>query len=406
MSDTQKWQLLALTVLLGVLLWLLAPVLTPFAISALLAYLGDPLVDRLERWKLSRTVAVCVVFALMTLAVVGVVLLLIPMLENQISHFIEQLPRYIDWIQSRVLPWIEANTGYDVEAFDPANMIEMLKQHWKQAGGVAATVLGGLSKSGLAVLGWVANLVLIPVVTFYFLRDWDALVGRLRELLPRPIEPTVSRLARESDSVLGAFLRGQLSVMLALGAIYAIGLSLIGIDLALLIGMLAGLVSFVPYLGVVVGAAAGIIAALVQHGDWLHVALVVGVFAIGQMLEGFVLTPWLVGDRIGLHPVAVIFAIMAGGQLFGFLGVLLALPVAAVAMVLLRYLHQRYTASRLYGADGFTEFGRTPVAINEPAPAAESDRALAAAAATGEAAQVISEISMPAPRSSDPSLKA
>ena len=351
MSDTQKWQLLALSVVLGVLLWLLAPMLTPFAVSALLAYLGDPLVDRLDRWKLSRTSAVCVVFALMTLAIVGVVLLLIPMLERQISAFIEQLPRYIDWIQSRVLPWIQSNVGIDVEAFDPAKLIAMLKQHWQQAGGVAATVLGGLSKSGLAVLGWVANLLLIPVVTFYFLRDWDVLVARVRELLPRPIEPTVSRLARESDEVLGAFLRGQLSVMLALGTVYSIGLWLVGIDLALLIGMLAGMVSFVPYLGVLVGAAAGIIAALVQHGDWLHPLLVVGVFAVGQTLEGFVLTPWLVGDRIGLHPVAVIFAIMAGGQLFGFLGVLLALPVAAVAMVLLRYLHRRYTESGLYGAE-------------------------------------------------------
>jgi predicted PurR-regulated permease PerM len=150
--------------------------------------------------------------------------------------------------------------------------------------------------------------------------------------------------------VLGAFLRGQMSVMLALGVIYTLGLWMAGIDLALLIGMIAGLVSFVPYLGVFVGATISIVAALVQHGDWLHVAFVIAVFAVGQTLEGFVLTPWLVGDRIGLHPVAVIFAIMAGGQLFGFLGVLLALPTAAVAMVGLRYAHQRYTESHLYGA--------------------------------------------------------
>jgi predicted PurR-regulated permease PerM len=392
MSDTQKWQLLALTVLLGVLLWLLAPVLTPFAVSALLAYLGDPLVDRLERWKLSRTSAVAIVFAFMTLALVGVVLLLIPMLERQISAFIEQLPRYIDWIQGRVLPWIEAQTGFDVEEFDAAELMVMLRQHWQQAGGVAATVLGGLSKSGLAVLGWVANLLLIPVVTFYLLRDWDVLVARVRTLLPRPVEPTVSRLAHESDVVLGAFLRGQLSVMLALGAVYSLGLWMVGVDLALLIGMLAGLVSFVPYLGVIVGAAAGITAALVQHGDWLHPLLVVGVFAAGQVLEGFVLTPWLVGDRIGLHPVAVIFAIMAGGQLFGFLGVLLALPV--------RYLHRRYTESQLYGADPET---LAVAPESTPLPIAESDAALAAAAATGEAAQVVPDGAPPtSARAPDP----
>jgi predicted PurR-regulated permease PerM len=389
MTDTQKWQLLALSVLLGVLLWLLAPVLTPFAVSALLAYLADPLVDRLQRWKLSRTGAVCIVFALMTLAIVGVVLLLIPMLERQIGAFIEQLPRYIDWIQGRVLPWVERQTGFDLEAFDSAQLMEALRGHWQQAGGVAANVLGGLSKSGLAVLGWIANLVLIPVVTFYLLRDWDVLVERVRELLPRPVEPTVSRLAAESDSVLGAFLRGQLSVMLALGTVYSLGLWAVGVDLALLIGMLAGLVSFVPYLGVFVGAAAGIIAALVQYGDWLHPLLVVGVFAVGQTLEGFVLTPWLVGDRIGLHPVAVIFAIMAGGQLFGFLGVLLALPVAAVAMVVLRYLHERYTASRLYGAEGTP--GAPTVAPADPLPVAESESALETALATGEVAQVQAE---------------
>jgi predicted PurR-regulated permease PerM len=390
MTDTQKWQLLALSVVLGILLWLLAPVLTPFAVSALLAYLADPLVDRLQRWKLSRTGAVCIVFALMTLAIVGVVLLLIPMLERQIGAFIEQLPRYIDWVQGRVLPWVERHSGFDLEAVDSSQMIEALRGHWQQAGGIAATVLGGISKSGLAVLGWIANLVLIPVVTFYLLRDWDVLVESVRELLPRPVEPTVSRLAAESDSVLGAFLRGQLSVMLALGTMYSIGLWAVGIDLALLIGMLAGLVSFVPYLGVFVGAAVGIIAALVQYGDWLHPLLVVGVFAVGQTLEGFVLTPWLVGDRIGLHPVAVIFAIMAGGQLFGFLGVLLALPVAAVAMVVLRYLHQRYTASRLYGAEG-TPGAPTPPSA-EPLPVAESESALETALATGEVAQVQAEI--------------
>ena len=392
MSDTQKWQLLALTVLLGFLLWLLAPVLTPFALSALLAYLGDPLVDRLDRWRLSRTAAVVVVFALMALALVGVVLLLVPMLERQITAFVEDLPRYLEWFRSRVLPWVEERFGVRPE-FDPATIPDMLRNYWRQAGGVAAAVLGGLSKSGLAVLGWIANLLLIPVVTFYLLRDWDLLVGKVRTLLPRAIEPTVSQLARESDAVLGAFLRGQLSVMLALGAIYSIGLWLAGIDLALLIGMIAGLVSFVPYLGVFVGATISIVAALVQHGDWLHVVFVIAVFAVGQTLEGFVLTPWLVGDRIGLHPVAVIFAIMAGGQLFGFLGVLLALPVAAILMVVLRWLHARYTASRLYGAEG----GLPVEPAAPPPPLAESDSALATAAAVGDAAQVVVAAEPPKP---------
>ena len=208
-----------------------------------------------------------------------------------------------------------------------------------------------MSRSGLALFAIIANIALVPVLTFYFLRDWDMLVGRVRALLPRPMLPTATRLAVESNEVLGGFIRGQVSVMVALGAIYAIGLWLVGLDLGLLIGFIAGLVAFVPYLGAFVGVSSAVIATLVQHGDPAHLALVLAVFAVGQALESFVLTPWLVGDRIGLHPVAVIFAIMAGGQLFGFLGVLLALPVAALAMVLLRYGHERYTSSDLYGAE-------------------------------------------------------
>jgi predicted PurR-regulated permease PerM len=182
------------------------------------------------------------------------------------------------------------------------------------------------------------------------MRDGRDMLHRVRELLPRPIEPVVVRLTHESDQVLGGFIRGQLSVMIALGVIYAAGLTAVGVDLGILIGLIAGLVSFVPYLGAIVGVGAAVVATLVQHGDWMHLLLVLGVFGIGQMLESFLLTPWLVGDKIGLHPVAVIFAIMAGGQLFGFIGVLLALPVAAVVMVVLRYAHQRYTQSGLYGA--------------------------------------------------------
>lgn len=349
MSDRHKWQLAALIVGLGFLLWLLGPVLAPFVIAALLAYLGDPLVDWLERLRISRSGAVAIVFALMTLALVGVLLLLVPLLERQISTFIEQFPRYRDWFTGIALPWISQRIGVDIEGIELDSVYTVIQQHWQQAGGVAATLWGGISKSGLVIINWVVNLALIPVVAFYLLRDWDVMVEKIRLLIPRPIEPTVSRLARESDSVLGGFLRGQLSVMLSLGAIYWIGLWMAGIDFALLIGMIAGLVSFIPYLGAIVGVGIGLIAALVQYGDWTHVILVCVVFGVGQTLESVLLTPFLVGDRIGMHPVAVIFAVMAGGQLFGFVGVLVALPVAAVSMVLLRYLYERYTASQLYG---------------------------------------------------------
>ena len=201
------------------------------------------------------------------------------------------------------------------------------------------------------MLGWLMNLVLIPVVTFYLLRDWDLLIKGIRELLPRKIEPTVSTLASEIDEVLGAFVRGQLMVMFALGVIYTAGLWLIGLDLAFIIGMGAGLLSVVPYLGTAVGLVAAVLAAIFQFQDLFHTIMVLLVFGAGQMLEGMVLTPKLVGDRIGLHPVVVIFAVLAGGQLFGFLGILLALPVASALNVLVRHLRDEYTKSTLYHED-------------------------------------------------------
>ncbi len=343
---------LALIVTAFVLLWLLGPILTPFVVSALLAWMGDPLVAKLERAGRSRTVAVSLVFVLMVLILVLALLVIVPLLESQVLKLIDWLPQLAAWIQATAIPWLEQRTGLKLASYiDPTYLLELLKSHWQTAGGVATTVLGGLSKSGLAVLGFLASIALIPVVTFYFLRDWRPMMAQLRGLLPRPVEPTVIRLAQESDAVLGGFLRGQLSVMLALGSIYALGLWAVGLDLGLLIGFVAGLVSFVPYLGAIVGVSAAVIATLVQHGDVTHLVLVLAVFMIGQTAEGFVLVPWLVGDKIGMHPVAVIFAIMAGGQLFGFLGVLLALPVAAVAMVLLRYAHEQYKLSNLYVAD-------------------------------------------------------
>ena len=351
-SDRRRWQWLALAAGLGGLVWLLAPILTPFVLSALLAWLGDPLVARIERSGRSRTTGVVLVFSLMTLVIVLGVLLLVPLVESQVAKLIDWLPRFGAWLTGTAVPWAEQRFNLELAGYiDPSQIIELLKKHWQEAGGIAATVFGGVSKSGLAVLGWIANLALIPVVTFYFLRDWRVMIERVRELLPRPIEPLVSKLSAESDHMLGGFLRGQISVMFALGVIYATGLWMVGLDLGILIGLVAGLVSFVPYLGAVVGIGAAIIATLVQHGDWMHLLLVLVVFGVGQTLESFLLTPWLVGDRIGLHPVAVIFAIMAGGQLFGFLGVLLALPVAAVVMVVVRYAHERYTHSTLYGAD-------------------------------------------------------
>lgn len=348
MSDSQKWLLLAATACAVGVFYLLAPVLTPFLVAALFAYLADPLVDRLQQWKLSRTLAVALVFLALLLIIVPGLFLLASQLEKQISYLVEKLPLVLGWLQETVVPWLSSTLGMEVEQLDLETIRQFLGEHWRSTGGVAAKVVAMISSSGLALAGWLASVVLIPVVLFYLLRDWDLLVGHLQSLIPRRRAGVVMQLARESDEVLGAFLRGQLLVMIALGFIYIVGLWMIGLKLALLVGLLAGLVSFVPYLGFFVGIIAATVASLVQTPELMQLIPVLIVFGVGQALEGMVLTPWLVGDRIGLHPVAVIFAVLAGGQLFGFFGILLALPAAAVIAVLLRHAHARYTDSVLY----------------------------------------------------------
>jgi predicted PurR-regulated permease PerM len=369
--ESKRFQVFAILVALAVAIWLLAPILTPFVIAALLGWLGDPMVDRLERSGRSRGTSVTLVFVLITVGLAIALLVLVPMLWDQVLHLIDSLPRIAAWVTGAAVPWLEARFSISIAPYVDANyLLTLLQSHWKEAGGMAAIVLGHLAGSGLALFALLANVALVPVLTFYFLRDWDVMVAQVRDLLPRPYLPKISQMARESDEVLGGFLRGQFSVMVSLGTIYAIGLWAVGLDLGLLIGFVAGLVSFVPYLGAFVGVTSAVIATLVQHGDAAHLLMVLGVFALGQTLEGFVLVPWLVGDRIGLHPVAVIFAIMAGGQLFGFLGVLLALPVAAVSMVLLRHAHQHYRRSGLYGAEHEEDDPEAIAGEPEPLPQA------------------------------------
>ena len=342
-----QWLLLAAAVFWLVLQ--LGSVLTPFVVAALLGWLGDPLVRRLQRAGLSRNTAVILVFVLMVLLVGLLLLILLPMLQSQLITLVESLPAYRDWFIGTAIPWLEQQTGLALARWlDPDYLLKQIPAHWERAGGVAGTVVAYVSRSGFALMAFMANLVLIPVLTFFFLRDWDVFVERVASLIPRDHLPTVTKLAEESDSMLGGFLRGQFTVMLILGAMYGVGLWLVGLDLGLLIGIVAGLLTFIPYLGPTSGLVMGVVAALVQFGDWKHVASVLVVFGIGQIIESYWLTPKLVGNRIGLHPMAVIFAVLAGGQLFGFVGMLLALPIAAVANVLLHYARDRYTQSRLY----------------------------------------------------------
>lgn len=346
-TTQQRFWIVTGFVLSFLFLYYLSPILTPFFVGAFLAYLGDPLVNRLRRLNLSRTLAATIVFLVIMILVFGFLFFLIPLLARQITLLMNRLPEMLTWIQQFVLPWLQDQFGITL-SFDVGDLKKIIAENWQQAGNIAAKVWKIFSHSGIAILAWFAKMLLIPVVTFYLLRDWDQVINGIRQLLPRRIEPTVVQLVQECDEVLSAFLRGQLLVMLALVILYTTGLALIGLDFALLLGSIAGILGIVPYLGVVVGIISSSIAALVQFHDWIYVIYVVVLFFVAHILENFVLTPWFVGDRIGLHPVAVIFAVLAGGQLFGVMGILLALPIAAIIMVLIRHLKDRYITSELY----------------------------------------------------------
>lgn len=329
------------------LVWQLAPILTPFGIGAALAYLCDPIVDRFERLGLKRTAGVAIVFLCVALVIILLILVLVPILHQQIIDLINNIPGYINWIQKNVAPMLGDIAG-DGKLLDPASLKSLVSKNWGSASGIISVALKQAFSSGTALLTLFLNLLLVPVIMFYLLRDWDRMVAWINDQLPRRHLRAINNLAGETDRVLGQFLRGQLSVMAVLGLIYVVGLWLVGLDLALVIGVIAGLVSFVPYLGVIVGLLLSGIAVLVQTGELLPLLWVALIFGFGQIMEQMVLQPKLVGDAIGLHPVWVIFAVLAGGQLFGFIGVLLALPASAAISVLVRHGGELWRNSALY----------------------------------------------------------
>lgn len=338
---------LATLAVIMLLIYSLSAVLAPFLVAALLAYLSDPLVERLASWKVPRLLGVVIVLLLLLAAVVVLLFIFIPILEQQIALLIQKIPSWLTWLQTTVAPWLATHLGVQ-NNLDTSQLKFSVAGHWQQASDILGKTIKTVTGSSLAIISVMTRVLLIPVVFFYLLRDWPKVLVGLQQLLPRRIEPTISRLIRECDDVLSAFLRGQLLVMLALGLMYSMGLAMVGLDTALLIGMIGGLVSIVPYLGFIVGITSASIAAYVQYHSLWRVAAVWLVFVIAQSIEASVLTPQLVGDRIGLHPVVVIFAVLAGGQLFGFTGILLALPVAAVLMVFIRYFRGRYLRSIWY----------------------------------------------------------
>ncbi|RZJ24000.1 MAG: AI-2E family transporter [Acinetobacter sp.] len=332
-------------------LYLLKPVVLPFIGAFLIAYLFSPLVDKLHRIGLPRWLAISVVFVGIGVVLTWAMWYLVPLVWKQLMYAKTSIPAGIHWVNYTFLPWLSHTFNLMPMEIDTEQMSSAIMDYIQtnySADSIQALVLK-VAQSGLNFIQIGGTIILIPIIAFYFLLDWDRMLDSLRRLIPRPYEKTTLNIVGECHSVLGAFVKGQFLVMLLLGVVYAVGLQMIGLEVGLIIGMIAGLSSIIPYLGFAVGIIAAVIATLFQFGlDWTHLALVGVVFMVGQMVEGYILQPFLLGDKIGLSPVAVVFAVLAGAQLAGFLGMLIALPVAAIIVVLLRHARECYEKSHIY----------------------------------------------------------
>lgn len=329
------------------LLYMLRSVLMPFVAGILLAYLLDPMVDKLQKFKLSRLWATLLVCGLAVLIIVPALVLLGGMIENQIALFLKATPKYLGLIMEKVRPVLVSLTEKFPE-LQNGNFEEMVKGNIGNGLKIIGKVLNGLLSNGFALINLISLILVMPIVTFYMLRDWDTFVKKIEELLPKKSQKGIMDILKEINVIIAGFIRGQLSVCLILGLFYSIGLKLVGLELGLLVGFIAGIISFIPYVGSITGFILGIVLAFAQYGDVEHVMYVVGVFMVGQFLEGNFLTPKLVGESVGLHPVWVMFALLAGGVLLGFLGLMLAVPMAAIIGVLVRHMVKKYKLSSLY----------------------------------------------------------
>ncbi len=327
-------------------LWLLRDILLPFVAGLVLAYLLAPVTDRLERLGLKRVLAALLIIGTFIVVLVVLVILLAPILIGQLGGLAENLPGYVSRLQSLITdpnrPWLRKLLG---ATFDNAMIGDLVKQ---ATGGLAAFVRS-LWSGGQALLSVFSLLVITPVVAFYLMCDWPRMIDRIDGWLPRAQAPTIRALAAEIDAAIAGYIRGQSGICLILGSLYAVALSILGLRFGLLIGVLTGIVSFVPYVGSFTGFVVAVGIAIAQFWpDWVPIAAVIGIFVVGQFLEGYVLSPYLVGRVVGLHPVWLMFALVAFGYLFGFVGLLLAVPLAAATGVLARFALRQYLASPLY----------------------------------------------------------
>lgn len=346
-TDANNLWWLALAVCALALLYVLSPILAPFLFAAILAYIANPAVSWLERHRVRREVGTILVMLLLLGFFVLLLLILLPLFIKEVRLLAERLPGYFMHLNDSLVPWIRDKFGAELQ-FDAAALKKLASENLQGADGLGVKLLASLKIGGLAVLGFVVNLLLVPVVLFYLLCDWNLMLAHIDRVLPRRWHPMLTGIAGEIDTVLAEFLRGQVAVMLLMSVLYVLGLWAVGLEFALPIGIITGMLVFVPYVGMLTGLAFATLVALMQFPSASGVIPVWIVLGIGQLLEGMLVTPLLVGKRIGLHPLAVIFALLAFGQVFGFFGVLLALPASAALLVALRHLGRQYLDSKLY----------------------------------------------------------
>ena len=348
LASPQLWGWIAIALAAGFLVWLLSPILAPFLFAAILAYIFDPLVERLTRRRAPRTLAVILVMLFVLAIMVGLVLVVLPVFFVESRLLMERLPGFVAWFNENVAPWVKARLDLDLR-LDVEGAKQLARQVLAENEDLTRQLLGSLKLGGLVVLALLVNLILVPVVLFYLLRDWNLLLAHIDELIPRRVHEKVRSMAAEIDIVLAQWLRGQLLVIVIMSGYYVLALWMAGLDFAVPIGVITGLAVIVPYVGIIVGLALATVAALLKFGATAGLLWVWLAIGVGQALEGMALTPLIVGERIGLHPVMVIFALLAFGLVFGFFGVLLALPASAMLLVGLRHLRAAYLGSPLYG---------------------------------------------------------
>ena len=333
-----------------ILLYAMTSVIVPFVCAFILAYLLNPLVRKLSKY-IRRWLAIIVVYSTITLSIVVLLWWLIPTLWHQLQAAWDYLPRALVWYNDVVRAWLVDNTRIRMPALEfkgfSETLVDYMQTHYNFSD--ASSWISQLLASSMNFVNSAGLIVLVPILTFYFLFNWDKRLLSWQMSIPKAYSKKVVSIARECDRALMNFVKGQLLVMVLLGVIYAVQLQLIGLELGLIIGMGAGIASFVPYLGFALGFIASIIAGLFQFGlDWFHLSLIAGAFLVGQAAEGYVLQPLLLGDKIGLSPLWVIFAVLAGASLMGFVGMLIALPVSAILNVLFRHLYAYYRTTDLY----------------------------------------------------------